>query len=145
MSSVFDANRAMLMGRERYGPTASVAVSRSAYFSDAFERLQWERCFDKLQEIGGYESDWNDERAEPLSSDVVSVAFVVVKTLRANLQPPPTQCLATDEGHVIFIWHEEAGYSELEIDRQLVCTYRTLRPGARRAESIEFNRFSAVV
>ncbi len=65
--------------------------------------------------------------------------------LRGNLRPAPTQCIATEEGYVIVIWNEGAGYSEVEVDRRLGCTFRKLRPSAKRAESAEFNAYSPIV
>lgn len=133
------------MGREQYKTSSPNAFGRTAYFSDAFEREQWEICFAKLREIRAYDYDWNDEGADPLNSDVLSLAFLVAKKLRGYLQPAPTQCIATEEGHVIFMWNEGAGYSEVEVDRSLGCTFRKLCPGAKRAESAEFNPYSPIV
>jgi hypothetical protein len=145
MSTVLEPNHSALMGRERYKTNSVIAVTRTAYFSDTFDREQWELCFDKLRQIRLYEHDWNDEGADPLNPDVLSLAVMVAKMLRGNLQPAPTQCIATEEGHIIFIWDEGAGYSEIEVDRRLGCTFRKLRPGAKRAESAEFNPYSPVV
>lgn len=145
MSTVLEPNNSALMGREKYKTSSPNVVGRTAYFSDAFDREQWQICFEKLREIRTYNYDWNDEGADPLDSDVLSLAFSVAKMLRGNLQPAPTQCIATEEGHVIFIWNEGAGYSEVEVDRRLGCTFRKLRPGAKRAESTEFNPYSSIV
>ncbi len=145
MSTVLESNQAALMGREQYKANPRNIATSTAYFSDTFDREQWERCFAKLREIRSYDHDWNDEGAEPLSEDVLSMAFLVAKMLRANLQPAPTQCIATEEGHVIFIWHECVEYSEVEIDRYLRCTFRKIRPGAKRAESTEFSPFTPIV
>jgi hypothetical protein len=145
MSTVLKHNQATLMGREHYKANSRNTVTSTAYFSDTFDREQWERCFKKLREIRSYDYDWNDEGAVPLHTDVLSLAYSVARMLRANLQPAPAQCLATEEGHVIFIWDEGVGYSEVEVDRRLRCTFRKLCPGAKRAESTEFNPYSPVV
>lgn len=145
MSTVLEPNHSALMGREKYKANSPNASVRTAYFSDAFDREQWETCFAKLREIRSYENDWNDEGADPLNCDVLSLAVLVAKILRGNLQPAPTQCIATEEGHVIFIWDEGAGYSEVEVDRRLGCTFRKLHPGAKRAESAEFNPYSPII
>ena len=145
MSTVLEPNHSALMGREKYKNNSLNAGGRAAYFSDALEREQWEKCFAKLREVRLYDYDWNDEGADPLNSDVLSLAFLVAKMLRGNLQPAPTQCIAIEEGHVIFIWNEGVGYSEVEVDRRLGCTFRKLRPGAKRAESAEFNPYSPIV
>ncbi len=145
MSAVLEPNHAALMGREQYKANPRNPATTATYFSTGFDRAQWERCFHKLREIRFYEYDWNDEGAAPLRADVLSQAYLVAKMLRANLQPAPTQCLATEEGHVIFIWDEGVEYSEIEVDRQLCCMLRKIRPGAKRAESAEFNPYSPVV
>ncbi len=145
MSTVLETNQAALMGREQYKVNPRNATTSTAYVSDAFDRMQWERCFEVLREIRSYEYDWNDEGAEPLTENVLAIAFQVAKMLRANLQPAPTKSLATEDGHLIFIWDEGVEYSEVEIDRRLCCTVRKIRPGAKRAESAEFNPFSPVV
>jgi hypothetical protein len=145
MSNVLELNQTALMGREQFKATPKNTATSAAYFSNAFESVHWERCFTKLREIRAYDHDWNDEGAEPLSENVLSMAFVVAKMLRANRQPAPTQCMATEEGHVIYIWDEGLEYSEVEVDRYLRCTFRRIRFGAKRAESIEFNPYSSVV
>ena len=145
MSTVLEPNHSALMGYEKFKTDSRNSVARTAYFSDAFDREQWERCFGKLREIRLYEHGWNDEGAAPLNADVLSLAILIAKTLRANLQPAPTHCLATEEGHVILIWDVGPGYSEIEVDGRLVCTFRELRAGAKRAESTEFNPYSPVV
>ncbi len=118
--------------------------STTAYFSAALDIEPWEQCFEKLRQMRSYKHDWNDEGAGPLNPDVLSLAFSVAKTLKISRQPAPTQCIATEEGHVIFIWSEAAGYSEVEVDGRLCCTFRKLRPGAKRAESAEFKPYSPV-
>jgi len=145
MSTVLESNHAALMGREQYKATPKNAATSTAYSSNAFDRVRWEGCFTKLREIRSYEQDWNDEGAEPLSDDVLSMTFQIAKMLRANVQPAPTQCIATEEGHVIFIWDEGVEYSEVEIDRHLRCTFRKIRLGAKRAESTEFDPYAPVV
>ena len=91
---------------------------------------QWELCNTRLREIGSYEFDWNDEGAEPLSKNVLMLATAVIDNLLTNHQPPPHQCFATDEGHVIFVWEDGKSYFEVEVDRLLCCTARRLPPAA---------------
>ena len=144
MSTALEPSHASSMGREQYRAIPRSRAVSTGYISDVQDRNQWEHCFSKLSKIRSYEFDWNDEEAEPLSQEVVSLAVAVAKTLRANHEPAPSGCIATDEGHVIFIWEDGVEYIEVEIDRYLFCTIRRIRPGSKRAESAEFRPFSRV-
>lgn len=137
--AVLEPNQAMLMGRERYKASARYGFAITAYVSDSDDRMAWGRCFEKLRKIRQYEADWNDEGAEPLRSEVLSLSFGMAKALKAKHEPGPTRCFATDEGHVVFAWEDGASYFELEIDEDLCCTARWLRPGAKRAETAVIN------
>jgi hypothetical protein len=141
MSTVLEPKNSALMGREQYRQRINSSQSIALY-SNIQDRNQWENCFTKLRKIRSYQFDWNDEGAEPLNSEVVALATTVARLMKGNYEPAPSGCIATDEGHVIFVWEDETGYTEVEIDRHLSCTIRRIRPGAKRAESAEFTPFS---
>ncbi len=143
MSAVLEPNQAILMGRERYSANARNRISITAYVSDTTDRIQWKICFEQLRRLGSYEFDWNDEGAEPPRTDVLSLSNSIAKVMRANSEPAPTRCFATDEGHIIFAWEDGACYLELEIDIDLCCTARWLQPGAKLAESAVINMFTS--
>ncbi len=143
MSIVLDPNYASSMGREQYRSKSDFG-SASTLYPDSLDRSEWDDCFKKLRKIRSYQFDWNDEGAEPLKPDVVSLAFTVVKLIKGNSEPAPSGCIATDEEHVIFIWEDTTGYTEVEIDRYLSCTIRRIRPGAKRAESADFTPISRI-
>jgi hypothetical protein len=142
MSTVLEPRNSVLMGRERYKDSSRGVVESTAYVSDNGSRLQWERCFAKLREIRSYDVDWNDEGGIPPTLQVVSQALSIAKTLRINREPAPSRCHATDEGNIIMSWDDANEYFELEIDENLCCTGRWLRPGALRAESAIIEAFS---
>jgi hypothetical protein len=141
MSTVLEPNNSVLMGHEQYRQRINSIQSITLY-SNIQDRNQWENCFTKLRKIRSYQFDWNDEGAEPLNPEVVALATTVARSMKGNCEPAPSGCIATDEGHVIFIWEDETGYTEVEIDRHLSCTIRRIRPRAKRAESAEFIPFS---
>ncbi|MDZ4847857.1 MAG: hypothetical protein SGI77_01060 [Pirellulaceae bacterium] len=103
------------------------------------EAGQWESCNKRMRNIRSYEFDWNDEGASPPGKDVLSLAESVIQKLQEKRQPPPTYCLATDEGHVIFMWEKQELYFEIEIDKVCRCNSRQLKSGAMRADSTEFS------
>lgn len=142
MSTVLEPNHAGLMGQERYRANRRYGFEFTAYVSDTSDRMHWERCFAKLREMKSYEVDWDDEGGQPPALEVVALAQSIAKSLRANHEPAPTRCHATDEGHIIMAWDDGSGYCELEIDESLICTARCLRPGASRAESAIIELFS---
>ena len=112
----------------------TVVLLAGRQVADLYDRAQWERCFVKLREIRSYDVDWNDEGGVPPTLQVVSQALSIAKILRTNREPAPSRCHATDEGNIIMSWEDTGEYFELEIDENLCCTGRWLRPGARRAE-----------
>ena len=142
MSTVLEPRNSALMGRERYKESNRAGIESTAYVVDPGDRSQWERCFAKLREIKSYDVDWNDEGGLPPTLQVVSQAVRISKILRANREPAPTRCHATDEGNIILSWEDANEYFELEIDENLCCTGRWLRPGATRAESAVIDAFT---
>ena len=106
---------------------------------NSVEADDWRLCDEQLKRIGAYEFDWNDEGAESPGREVLALAQAVIDNLLTNHQPPPHQCFATDEGHVIFVWEDGKSYFEVEVDRLLCCTARRLPPAASHAVSTEFS------
>lgn len=142
MSTVLEPRNSGLMGRELYKESSRSGIESTAYVADIGDRAQWERCFAKLREIRSYDVDWNDEGGLPPTLQVFSQALSIAKILRTNREPAPSRCHATDEGNIIMSWEDTGEYFELEIDENLCCTGRWLRPGARRAESAIIDAFS---
>ncbi len=145
MSMTLENNRTALLEPVCYRERPLQVERITVYGSDSRNSLQWNRIFQKLREIGEYKFDWNDNEAEPLKSEVLSLAIGTAKILRLNHEPAPKRCLATDEGHIIFAWESESGYLELEIDRACGRTLRWLASGAQQSTSttfVEFIQFS---
>jgi len=75
----------------------------------------WDESFQKLQEYGGYEDDWDGQGASAPTHELTESAWQLIKILRAKGITAPAWTVPGVGGTVAFEWLLEEGRS-LEIE-----------------------------
>jgi hypothetical protein len=78
-------------------------------------RSPWDEVVEKLSTLFSLRDNWDGMGAVAPSGALVQSAVELIDTLRQLDFPPPSTAVATPAGTVLFGWHNDPAYFEIEV------------------------------
>lgn len=114
----------------------SPADTASHYVSSTTLHVRdaWDRLIDRLIAIRFLPEDWDGEGSIAPDPGAVGGATKLAIILKGDEYPPADRVIASVNGTVVFEWHSEEGYQEIEVASPIDAELRWVASGSRVAE-----------